>query len=127
MSDKKISKTTEIRLRVGLDAENIPQSLEWLSEDSEQTPDFQPCKAVLLSLFDREHNDTLKIDLWTQDLQVQEMDRFMYQSLRAMAETYYRATQNKELANAMHQFSEYFGEKTEVIPASGKFSEPDKG
>ena len=74
------------------------------------------CKAMLLSFFDEDTRDTLKIDLWTKEMQVVEMDRFFYQNLRAMADTYFRATKNQELANHMQQFANYFGEKTEVIP-----------
>ena len=73
---------------------------------------------MLLSLFDRDHLDTLKIDLWTKDMQVSEMDRFFYQTFRAMCDTYYRATQNGNMANDMQRFTQYFGEKTEVIPKS---------
>jgi hypothetical protein len=42
----------------------------------------------------------------------------MYQTLRGLADTYYRATQNRELATDMQQFVQYFGEKTEILPKS---------
>jgi len=71
---------------------------------------------MLLSIFDRESMETLKIDLWTKDMQVIEMDRFFFQTLRAMADTYYKATQNAQLANEMQRFVQYFGEKTEILP-----------
>jgi hypothetical protein len=58
----------------------------------------------------------MKIDLWTTEMQVIEMDRFFFQTLRAMADTYFKATQNAELATAMQQFVQYFGEKTQIIP-----------
>ena len=76
----------------------------------------QDSKALLLSFFDRQSKDTLKIDLWTVDMQVAEMDRFFFQTLRSLADTYFRATQNKELAADMQRFVQYFGEKTEIIP-----------
>ena len=71
---------------------------------------------MLLSLFDRKTLETQKIDLWTHDMQVMEMDRFFYQTLRGLADTYFRATQNKDLAIEMQKFVHYFGEKTEVLP-----------
>ncbi|MCH2046828.1 MAG: gliding motility protein GldC [Saprospiraceae bacterium] len=113
---KEITKQTQIQLQVGLDAENVPQKIHWYAEDSPDTPKPQECKAILLSLFDKEHRDTLKIDLWTEELQVNEMDKFMYQTLRGLADTYYRATNNQELANEMQKFVMYFGQKTEVLP-----------
>lgn len=116
---EEIKKKSDINIKVGLNKENMPVSILWNATDS---PNKQPteCKGMLLSLFDREHMDTLKIDLWTKDMQVSEMDRFFYQTLRAMADTYYRATQNGALANDMQRFTQYFGEKTEVIPKSEK-------
>lgn len=114
--ESKVVRESAIELRVGLDKDNIPTRIRWKAEGSPDTPDFKECKAMLLSVFDPEHLETLKIDLWTQKMQINEMDRFFYQTLRAMVDTYFKATKNKELTNAMYQFTEYFGEETEVIP-----------
>ncbi len=105
-------KKSDIIISVGLDAENVPVEMAWAAiGQSEQ----QPCKAMLLSLFDEDTKDTLKIDLWTTDMQIGEMDRFFYQTLRGLADTYMRATKNKDLANDMQKFADYFGEKVELI------------
>ncbi|MDX1943667.1 MAG: gliding motility protein GldC [Saprospiraceae bacterium] len=109
-------KQSDIKITIGLDESNMPVSMTWQAEDAGQAP--QECKAMLLSLFDRDSMDTLKIDLWTKDMQVIEMDRFFFQTLRAMADTYYKATQNAQLASEMQRFVQYFGEKTEILPPS---------
>ena len=70
---------------------------------------------MLLSFLDRDSRDTLKIDLWTKDMEVAEMDRMMFYTLRALADTYYKASNNRELAEQMQQFAHYFGEKTEQL------------
>lgn len=116
MSEKKIARTSEIIIRVGLNDKNIPVHLEWESTEGENAGQPQPAKAMLMSVFDRQTLDTLKIDLWTDDFQVMEMDRLMFQTLRGLTDSYFRATQNKELAAAMHQFVTYFGQKTGIIP-----------
>ncbi len=66
--------------------------------------------------FSARHKETLKIDLWTKDMQVLEMDRFFYQTLRGLADTYFRATQNKQVAEDMQRFVQYFGEQTGAVP-----------
>ncbi|MDX1478988.1 MAG: gliding motility protein GldC, partial [Saprospiraceae bacterium] len=71
---------------------------------------------MLVSFFDKASKDTLKIDLWTKEMQVAEMDRFIYHSIKAMADTYYKSTGNRQLASAMQQFATYFGEEAEIIP-----------
>ena len=111
-----VKKTSDIKVTVGLNGQNVPVRITWEAEDNPNANGAQEVKAVMLSFFDKETKDTLKIDLWTQDMQVIQMDRFIFQTLRAIADTYYRATQNKELANEMQRFVTYFGEKTEIIP-----------
>ena len=74
--------------------------------------------------FDNDTKDTMKIDLWTTKMQVNEMDRFFFQTLRAMADTYFKATQNREMAVDMQRFAQYFGEKTEIIPKADNPHQP---
>lgn len=114
MSD--LDKQKLITLQVNLNEENVPEAIYWHAQDSPDTPEPLACKAFLLSLFDAEHRDTYKIDLWTKELQVGEMDKFMFQTLRGLADTYYNSTKNKDLAEDMRKFVQYFGEKTEVLP-----------
>lgn len=108
--------TSDILVRVGLDAERTPVSIEWSASDNHAEGHMDACKAMVIALFDKKQRDTLRVDLWTKELQVMEMDRFMYQVLRSLSDTYLRATQNKELAEDMAKFATYFGERTEIIP-----------
>lgn len=107
-------KYSEILIRVGLDKDDYPAEIEWQTGDDPGSG--RPGKAVLLSLFDKENRETVKIDLWTTDMQVMEMDRFFFQTLRGLADTYHKATRNAKLASAMQQFVQFFGEETEIIP-----------
>ena len=116
MENNDIVKSSDITLRVGLNAENVPVRIEWGASDRNDGA-LEECKAMAVALFDREHRDTLRIDLWTKEMQVIEMDRFVYQTLKSLSQTYLRATQNKELAEEMAKFAHYFGQKTEIVPA----------
>lgn len=120
MDKEQVTKSSGIQIRVGLNAENIPVHIDWRADDDPAGKGPQECKAMLISLFDKESKDTLKIDLWTKDMQVVEMDRFFFQTLRALADTYFRATQNARLAADMQRFVQFFGEETEIIPRQGK-------
>jgi gliding motility-associated protein GldC len=114
----KVIKTSEIKINVGLDNTNTPVKIDWIAPDNPNHDAPQECKGMLLSLFDKESKDTLKIDLWTTEMQVVEMDRFIYQTLRSLTDTYFKATQNKDLAVDMQRFVQYFGEQTEILPKS---------
>ena len=120
MSKENVVETKQIKINVGLDAKNVPVYMDWDADDQSPDTQLQECKAMLLSLFDKEHRDTLKIDLWTTEMQVQEMDRFVFQTLRSLSDTYFKATKNHKLANDMRRFVDYFGEETDIIPKSSQ-------
>ncbi len=109
------NKQSEIRITVGLDEQAVPETIHWQASDHPQGQGPMAAKALLLSIFDEEHRDTLKFDIWTKEMQVQEMDRMVYYTLRSLADTYLRATSNKELAGQMQQFASYFGQQTEIL------------
>lgn len=116
---EQVEKSSHITVKVGLSAEKIPVKIEWMADDNPDDSSWAEIKAMMISLFDLNTKDTLRIDLWTKDMRVDEMDRFMFQTLRAMADTYHRATQNAELANEMQHFVDYFGKKTGIITVEG--------
>jgi gliding motility-associated protein GldC len=118
MDTNEITKTSDITIRVSLNNDRVPVRIDWAASDMHPEGHLDECKAMAVALFDKEHRDTLRIDLWTQEMQVAEMDRFVYQILRSLSQTYLRATQNKEMAEEMAKFAHYFGEKTEIVPPS---------
>jgi gliding motility-associated protein GldC len=116
--DKTVVKKSKIEIEIGLNKDNLPVEMHWKTSDAPPSVPMQDAKAMLLSFLDRPTRDTLKMDLWTVDMQVDEMDRMMYYTLRSLADAYFRATNNKELAEQMQQFARYFAEKTEIYPSS---------
>ena len=40
----------------------------------------------------------------------------MFQTLKALGDTYYKATQNAELASAIQSLADYMGKETGIIP-----------
>lgn len=108
-------KKSVISIEVNLDDKNIPNKISWTAA-SPNGPETRECKAMLLSFFDKETLETFKIDLWTTEMQIAEMDRLMFHSLKALAEAYFNATRNEELSNHMRSFVQHFGEFTGIIP-----------
>ncbi|MBL7818868.1 MAG: gliding motility protein GldC [Saprospiraceae bacterium] len=110
-----VVKKSKIEIEIGLNKDNYPIEINWKSSDAPAGYPIQTAKAMLLSFLDKESRDTLKIDLFTNELMVVEMDKLMFDTLRTLANTYYQATNNKELAEQMQHFAHYFGEKTEIL------------
>ena len=55
----------------------------------------------------------MRIDLWTKEMPVDEMKVFFHQTLLAMSDTFYRATQDEKMTATMKDFCDYFAEKLE--------------
>jgi gliding motility-associated protein GldC len=107
---KKITSTIE--LKVELDDNRIPEKLTWTAEDGgiEQ----EEAKAMMLSVWDSKAQETLRIDLWTKDMPVDEMKLFFHQTLVEMSNTFNRATQDDKMTATMKDFCDYFAEKLEL-------------
>lgn len=110
-----IKKKDFIHIEIGLDKNKIPDQIHWSASGNEGGEKMQESKAFFLTFFDEKTRDTMQMDLWTKEMQIIEMDRFVYQSLNAMADLYFRATKNQELANDMKKFIQYFGTQTKIL------------
>lgn len=104
--------TSEIKFVVELDENRVPEKLTWTAQDG--GVDLEEAKAMLLSVWDSKTKETLRIDLWTKDMPVDEMKIFFHQTLVAMADTFERATQDEKMTATMKDFCEYFAEKLEL-------------
>lgn len=105
-------KTSEIKFTVTLDENNLPQKIDWSATDGNEK---SSSKSVMIALWDEKENNTLRIDLWTKDMMVDEMKQFYHQSLLSMADTFDRATGETEAAKEMRAFAQHFGEKMNLI------------
>ncbi|MFN8281085.1 MAG: gliding motility protein GldC [Saprospiraceae bacterium] len=114
-----MAQKSEIKIIVRLDDDKIPSSIEWTSDEGNEQ--YTEAKAFLLSIFEKNSQDTLKLDLWTKEMEIGEMDRFMYHTLKSLCDTYTKATNHAELGNEMMKFVEYFGSKV-----TGKSADDNK-
>lgn len=104
---------SKIELNVALDENKIPESLSWTAEDGGISN--EEAKAIMLSVWDSKVKESLRIDLWTKDMPVDEMKMFFHQTLVAMSDTYHRATQDEKMTATMKDFCDYFAEKLNLI------------
>ena len=104
---------SKIELNVELDENKIPESLSWTAEDGGISD--EAAKAIMLSVWDSKAKESLRIDLWTKDMPVDEMKMFFHQTLVAMSDTFHRATQDEKMTATMKDFCDYFAEKLNLI------------
>jgi gliding motility-associated protein GldC len=103
----------KINIEVELDDKNIPETIRWDATDLEGF-DEATCRAMILSFWDHNRKDTLRLDLWTRKMTVDEMKIFFHQTLLSMADTLERSINDPRISGDMRDFCEYFAEKMEI-------------
>jgi gliding motility-associated protein GldC len=107
-----MSREAEIKLLIKLDDKGAPEEMYWSASDS-GIDGFVPCDSLMLSVWDRSEKNTMSVDLWTNAMQVGEMNAHFYFSLMKMADTYGRATGNQELSDMIRNFAGEFAKRFE--------------
>ncbi|MCF8276331.1 MAG: gliding motility protein GldC [Flavobacteriales bacterium] len=105
-----MSKSSEIKFNVTLDENHIPEKINWLATDAGMEKQLDT-KAIMISVYDTESEETLRMDLWTKEMRVDEMKRFFHQTIISMADTLQRATNEDAMASDMREFGQHFAKQ----------------
>ena len=84
-------KKSEIKFVVTLDKENIPEKIEWMAEDS-LNPNLSDTKSISISLWDEKKKNTLRIDLWTKEMNTDDMKRFYIDCIGGLSQSILNST-----------------------------------
>jgi gliding motility-associated protein GldC len=117
MNKKKIE-YNEVIVRIGLDENQLPEKIQWSATDAEKESD---AKATFITFWDDELKQTLSLQLWVKDFTVDDMKRFVHQSVVLLTDTLEKATGKDTLISDMRDFTDYFAEKSGIKPPSGDF------
>lgn len=76
--------------------------------DATEKPDpgLSETKAISIALWDQAQKNTLRIDLWTKDMPVEEMKRFHIDCIGGMAQSVLSATGDEFMANEINALCE---------------------
>ena len=107
-------RSSEINFKVALDENHVPVEIQWKASDSEKK-DPGMSKAVMLAVWDEMENNTLRIDLWTKTMKVDEMKKFSCQNIITMADAFERATGESEIAKEIREFGKNIAIKLGVL------------
>ncbi len=100
---------SNIRLAVSMDNEAVTR-IRWEADDSPE-PGPNDAGAMILSLWDPDKRNALRIDLWVKQMTVDDMNDFFFQTFLSLADTYKRATNDTDLASEIKLFARDFAEK----------------
>jgi gliding motility-associated protein GldC len=94
-------KKSQIVFNIELDENNVPDKISWNATDK-PTDAFEQTNAIALSLWDQFNKNTMRIDLWTNEMPVDEMKRFAIDTIGGLAQTILTSTGDEKMANEMN-------------------------
>jgi len=105
-------KVNEINFKVLVDDNHLPVDIKWEVSGAEEK---SHAKSMMVALWDATENNTLRIDLWTKDMSVDEMKKFYHQNIMTLTDTYIRATNDTKTAEAVKNFFLQVGKDIGVL------------
>lgn len=97
---------SKIVFDVELDKDHVPEKISWSATDNPQGDVATETKAVSISLWDQTQKQSLRIDLWSKDMPVDEMKRFYIESLAGIGDSVKRSTGDEGMSQKIHDLCE---------------------
>lgn len=98
-------KKSHINFTVELDDKDFPEKIYW---DATEKPDpkLSETKSISLALWDHKQKNTLRIDLWTKEMPVEEMKRFFIDCIGGLGQSILTSTGDEYMANETNALCE---------------------
>lgn len=98
-------KKSTINFTVQLDENNVPDKILWDATDKPD-PQMAETKSISIALWDEKQKNTLRIDLWTKDMPVNEMKRFYIDCIGGLAQSMLTSTGDEVMASETNALCE---------------------
>lgn len=96
-----MTNTSRISFDIELDANHVPEKITW--DASDRPEDLATdTKSISIAIWDSSERNTLRMDLWTKDMPVQDMKRFYIECIGGLAQSALRATGDEHMASEMN-------------------------
>jgi gliding motility-associated protein GldC len=96
---------THINFTIELDNNNVPDKILWDATDKPEEG-LSETKSISVALWDHRQKNTLRIDLWSKDMPVQEMKRFYIDCIGGLAQSALSATGDEFISTEMNALCE---------------------
>jgi len=98
-------KKSTIQFTVHLDDHNTPERIEWDATDKPE-PGLSETKSISIALWDHLQKNTMRIDLWSKDMPVDDMKRFYIDCIGGLSQSVLTATGDEKMASEMNSLCE---------------------
>ena len=103
----------KLKFEVELDENNLPNSIKMLEEKASNSS--IDLKALMIAGWDAKRKETLRVDIWTKDMPVNDMFIMYHQNMMGMATSLEKSTGQNKLANALRDYCEFFAKETKIL------------
>ncbi len=104
---------SSINIQIELDNNKVAEKIQWEATDAGEQ---REAKAMILGFWDKHEKNTMRIDLWTKEMTVDEMKFFVHQTLLTLSDSFERSTGDTRMTATMKDFCEYYAEKMNLNP-----------
>ena len=98
-------KTSEINFKVELDSNNVPEKIWWNATEKPGAGQSET-KSISISLWDHVQKNTMRIDLWSKEMPVEEMKRFYIDCLGGLAQSILSSTGDEQMSGEINTLCE---------------------
>lgn len=102
-----------LKFEVELDENNLPNSIKMLEEKASNSS--IDLKALMIAGWDAKRKETLRVDIWTKDMPVNDMFIMYHQNMTGMATSLEKSTGQNKLANALRDYCDFFAKETKIL------------
>lgn len=96
---------SKINFEIELDDQNVPEKISWSASDK-PSDTADETNSISVALWDHDAKNTMRIDLWTKEMPVDEMKRFYIDSLGGMAQSVLNATGDEFMSTEINNLCE---------------------
>ncbi len=98
-------KESDINFKVFLDDGNIPEKIEWNATDTNFDKP-KDTRAISIATWDHATQNSLRMDLWTKQMTVEEIKRFYIDCVGGLGQSLMNATGDEFMASEMTNLCE---------------------
>ena len=102
-----------LKFEVEIDENNLPNNIKMIGEETKNNAIM--LKALMVAAWDASKKETLRVDIWTKDMPVNDMFILYHQNLMGMATSLEKSTGEEKLAQALRDYCSFFAEKTKIL------------
>lgn len=95
-------KTSKLTFDILLDDKNVPETIVWDATDKPDATSSQT-KAMAVALWDHDQQNTMRMDLWTKEMGVEDMKRFCVNAIGGIGDTLLSSTGDNKMAERIDQ------------------------